>query len=173
MRKVVVIGGLLLVSVGLLLAACASQPGKVAPGERMFNVNAIEIKGSTTSDSLAPPAANANPEELSKGYAYKAPGVFDKARPTAWEVSSYQFNPSAMTVFQGDRVKLVLFVVNGNKHKDSVKDPDGVVVVKEAEHNRGRQYTITFTADKAGFYELHCEEHKDTMHASITVVPRG
>lgn len=172
MRKLLVLGTTLAALVVLITGCTAGGPaGKVAPGERMFNVNAIEIKGSTTSDSLAPPTAN--PEELSKGYAYKAPGVFDKARPTAWEVSSYQFNPSAMTVFQGDRVKLVLFVVNGNKHKDSIKDPDGVAVVPEKEHNRGREYTMTFTADKAGFYELHCDEHKETMHATITVVPRG
>ena len=171
MRKGGLVFSLVAVALVTLLAACAKPAAKVAPGERVFYVNAIEIKGSTTTDSLAPPTAN--PEELSKGYAYKAPGVFDKARPTAWEVSSYQFNPSAMTVFQGDRVKLVLFVVNGNKHKDSIKDPDGVVVVAEKEHNRGNQYAITFSADKAGIYTLHCDEHKETMKAVITVVPRG
>lgn len=169
MKMTVVKLGLLGLAAVALLAACAKAPS-VSPGERTFYVNAIEIKGSTTSDKLQPPTAN--PEELSKGYAYQSPGVFDKAAPTAWQVSSYQFNPSAMTVFQGDRVKLVLFVVNGNKHKDSVMDPDGVAVVPEKDHNRGRQYEMTFTADKAGFYSLHCDEHKETMHATITVVPR-
>ena len=76
-----------------------------------------------------------------------------------------------MTVFQGDRVKLVLFVVNGDVHKDRVVDPDGIVVVDETEHNRGRQYEITFTADKAGIYQLRCKEHKEFMRALITVVP--
>ncbi len=160
-----------LAAIGLVLAGCASKKSELTSGERTFYVNAIEIKGSTTAESLAPPTAN--PEELSKGYAFKAPGVFDKASPSKWEVSSYQFNPSAMTVFQGDRVKLVMFVINGNKHKDSIKDPDGVTVVPEAEHNRGRQYTITFTADKPGFYTLHCDEHKDTMNAAITVIPKS
>ena len=171
MRKLLVLGMALAALVVLITACTAGTAAKVPAGERVFNVNAIEIKGSTTTDGLAAPTSN--PEELSKGYAYKAPGVFNKDNPKAWEVSSYQFNPSAMTVFQGDRVKLVLFVINGNKHKDSIKDPDGVVVSPEKEHARGREYIITFTADKAGFYSLHCDEHKDTMNATITVVPRG
>ncbi|MBI2288108.1 MAG: cupredoxin domain-containing protein [Chloroflexi bacterium] len=169
MKKLIILG-MLLAALGILATACAGGAAKVPAGERTFYVNAIEIKGATSTKTLATPSKN--PEELSQGYAHKAPGVFYKADPTRWEVSSYQFNPSAMTVFQGDRVKLILFVVNGDKHKDSIMDPDGVTVVAEKEHNRGRQYEITFTADKAGFYALHCEEHKETMHATITVVPR-
>ena len=170
MKKLVFLG-MTLAALAIIATACAGGAAKVPAGERTFYVNAIEIKGATSTTKLAPPTVN--PEELSKGLALKAPGVFDKADATRWEVSSYQFNPSALTVFQGDRVKLVLFVVNGDKHKDSILDPDGVTVVKEAEHNRGRQYTITFTADKAGFYQLHCEEHKETMHATITVIPNN
>lgn len=169
MKKALVLG-VTLAALAILVTACAGGAAKVTPGERTFYVNAIEIKGATSTTKLAAPTVN--PEELSKGYAHKLPGVFDKADATRWEVSSYQFNPSALTVFQGDRVKLVLFVVNGDKHKDSIKDPDGVMVVDETEHNRGRQYEITFTADKAGFYALHCDEHKETMHATITVIPR-
>ena len=169
MKKLIVLG-VALAALAVLVTACAGGAAKVPAGERTFYVNAIEIKGATSTTQLAPPEVN--PEELSKGLALKAPGVFDKADATRWEVSSYQFNPSAMTVFQGDRVKLILFVVNGNKHKDSIKDPDGVTVVPEKEHNRGRQYEITFTADKAGFYTLHCDEHKETMKATITVIPR-
>lgn len=171
MKKLLTAMVLGLVALGLLATACTGGgAAKVPAGERTFYVNAIEIKGATSTTKLAAPSPS--PEELSKGYAHKAPGVFDKADPTRWEVSSYQFNPSALTVFQGDRVKLVMFVVNGDKHKDSIKDPDGVVVVPEKEHNRGRQYTMTFTADKAGFYTLHCDEHKETMKAIITVIPR-
>jgi plastocyanin len=169
MKRLIIVGVALFAS-GIIAAACASGVAKVPAGERVFYVNAIEIKGSTSTTQLAPPTVN--PETLSKGLVFKAPGIYDNADPTRWEVSSYQFNPSAMTVFQGDRVKLVLFVVNGNKHKDSVIDPDGVVIVPETEHNRGRLYEIKFTADKAGFYELNCQEHNATMRAIITVIPR-
>ncbi len=160
----------LAVMVVLLLAACASQAASVPPGERVFYVNAIEIKGSTTKDKLAPP--DTNPDTFGKAYEFNAPGVFDKNDQNAWQVSAYQFNPSALTVYQGDRVKLIIFVINGNLHKDRVEGPDGQVVVAETEHNRGRRYEMSFVADKLGIYTLRCEEHKDAMRTLITVVPR-
>ena len=141
-KKTVIVLSLTLIAV-LLLSACAVAAPP--PSERVFNINAIEIKGGTTTDKLAPP--NINPETLGKTYSYVRPGSI-AATPTRWEVGAYQFNPSAMTVWQGDRVKLVLFVVNGDVHKDHVIDPDGVDVVTEKEHNRGRLYEIAFTADK-------------------------
>ncbi len=165
MKKIIVGVSLILMTM-VLFSACAG--GTTVPsGERVFYINAIEIKGGT--DGISPPSTN--PERLGKTFAYWPPGTVDSSKPNKWQVSSYQFNPSAMTVFQGDRVKLVLFVVNGDVHKDRIVDPDGTVVVAEAEHNRGRQYEITFTADKVGMYQLHCAEHKENMRAVITVVP--
>lgn len=167
MKKIFIVLSMVLVSMVLLLAytEAAAPPAS----ERVFNINAIEIKGGTSKDKLAPP--DINPETLGKTYSYKAPGSI-KGDPTRWEVGSYQFNPSAMTVWQGDRVKLVLFVVNGDVHKDKVTDPDGVAIVAEKEHNRGRLYEITFVAKKAGVYKLRCDEHKENMTAMITVLPR-
>ncbi len=165
MKKIVVGVSLILVAV-VMFSSCAGGTA-VPSGERVFNLNAIEIKGAT--DSLAPP--DINPERLGKTYGFKGPGDYDSSNPKKWQVASYQFNPSAMTVFQGDRVKLILFVVNGNVHKDSIIDPDGNIVVAETEHNRGRLYEITFNADKTGMYTLRCAEHKENMRAVITVVP--
>ncbi len=165
MKKIIVGVSLILMTM-VLFSACAGQ-ATVPSGERVFYINAIEIKGGT--DGIDPPSIN--PETLGKTFAYWPPGTVDSSKPDKWQVSSYQFNPSAMTVFQGDRVKLVLFVVNGDVHKDRIVDPDGIVVVDETEHNRGRQYEITFTADKAGIYQLRCKEHKEFMRALITVVP--
>ncbi|MBI2906146.1 MAG: hypothetical protein HYX92_00675 [Chloroflexi bacterium] len=167
MKRILIVLSLVLVSIVLLSACAAAAP---PPSERVFNINAIEIKGGTSKDKLAPPTIN--PETLGKTYSYKAPGVADKNDPARWEVGAYQFNPSAMTVWQGDRVKFVLFVVNGDVHKDHVIDPNGVDVVKETEHNRGKLYEIIFTADKVGMYKLHCMEHKENMTAVITVLPR-
>ena len=167
MKKIFVVLSVVLVSMVLILAY--TEAAAPPPSERVFHINAIEIKGGTSKDKLAPP--DINPETLGKTYSYKAPGSI-KNDPTRWEVGSYQFNPSAMTVWQGDRVKLVLFVVNGDVHKDKIVDPDGVTVVAETEHNRGRLYEITFVAKKAGFYKLRCDEHKENMTAMITVLPR-
>src|SRR3990172_7847344 len=150
----------------MLTTACVARGASVPPGERVFYMNAIEIKGGTAADKLAPPAQN--PETLGKTFSYVAPGKVT-GNPTRWEVGAYQFNPSALTVFQGDRVKLVLFVVNGDIHKDRIEGPDGRTVVAETEHNRGRLYDISFIADKAGIYQLRCDEHKENMRAIITV----
>ena len=47
-----------------------------ATGQReqthMIFMNAVEFKGSTTTEKLAPPSAN--PAGISKGYVYKSPG---------------------------------------------------------------------------------------------------
>ncbi|MBI4320576.1 MAG: hypothetical protein HY675_18960 [Chloroflexi bacterium] len=169
MNRVVMGVVAVLISVAFL-AGCA-QGSALRPGERLVYMNAMEVKGSTTTDGLAAP--DKNPEEMSKGFAYQKPGDFDKSNPKAWQVSSYMFEPSAVTVFQGDRVKISMFVINGNKHRDRVEDPDGKVIIPEQERNRGRQYELSFMADKPGVYRLVCEEHKPTMTALVTVVPRG
>ena len=166
MRRLVVTGVLTLVALALV-AGCGGGAATVPSGERVFYLNAIEIKGGT--DGISAPSTN--PETLGKTFAYWPPGTVDSSKPNKWQVSSYQFNPSALTVFQGDRVKLVLFVVNGDVHKDRIEGPDGNIVVAEKEHNRGRQYEITFTASEAGIYQLICEEHKEAMRTLITVVP--
>lgn len=160
---------LILIAV-VLVSACLSRSA-LPPSERVFYINAIEVKGSTTTDKLAPPEVI--PDSLGKTWEYKAPGVFDKANPTAWQVSAYQFNPSAITVWQGDRVKLLIFAINGNLHKDRIEGPDGQIVVPEHENNRGRQHEMAFVAEKVGIYQLRCEEHKPGMRTWITVLPRG
>ena len=86
---------------------------------------------------------------------------------------SYQYNPSALTVFQGDTVKLVLFVVNGDVHTDRIEPHSGKIVVAEQIHNRGRQYTMSFVAEDAGVYQLRCKEHAEAMSLLITVIPRS
>ncbi len=161
--------GVSLILVAMVMFSSCAGGATVPSGERVFNLNAIEIKGAT--DGIAPP--DINPERLGKTYGFKGPGDYDSSNPKKWQVASYQFNPSAMTVFQGDRVKLILMVINGNVHKDSIIDPDGNIVVAETEHNRGRLYEITFNADKAGMYILRCAEHKENMNAVITVVPNS
>lgn len=167
MKKVTIVAGIIL-SIVLLFVACTG--GGVAPpeAERVFYVNAIEIKGST--DGIAPPTIN--PKDLEKGLGYTPPGEYDSSNPDKWQVASYIFSPGAITVFQGDTVTLVMFVVNGDIHANRIEDPDGQIVVAEQTHNRGRQYTMSFVAEKAGVYQLRCKEHAENMRMLITVIPR-
>jgi plastocyanin len=170
MKKGILAMSLILIT-AVLFSACAGGVTTPPKAERVFYVNAIEIKGGTSTDTLAAPEIN--PKSLEKTFGYKGPGVYDPSNPTKWQVASYQFNPSALTVFQGDTVKLVLFVVNGDVHADRIEDPDGKIVVSEQIHNRGRQYTMSFVAEEAGVYQLRCKEHAEAMRLLITVIPRG
>ena len=170
MKKIIIAASLILTAM-LLFSACAGGAATPPATERVFYVNAIEIKGGTSTDSLAAPEID--PKSLGKTFGYKGPGEYDPSNPNKWQVASYQYNPSALTVFQGDTVKLVLFVVNGDVHSDRIEDPDGQIVVAEQTHNRGRQYTMSFVAEKAGVYQLRCKEHAEAMRLLITVIPRG
>jgi len=86
------------------------------------------------------------------------------------QVSTYLFSPSALTAVQGDKVTLRFFVVNGDTHVTWLEAPDGSRV-DEVTMNRGREYTLNFTADQAGYYTMHCDNHAPTMSAQILALP--
>jgi plastocyanin len=155
---------------GLVLWSGVSLADGDKPTTHTIFLSAVEIKGGTTTDKLAPPSVN--PKELSRGYEYKAPGEADQKMPTRWEVSSYLFTPSFVTVRQGDTVKLTAFIVNGDKHEVSVTAPDGRKVVNNTVWQRGREYEIQFVAEKAGTYQLVCHEHAPSMIATFLVLPK-
>ena len=133
-------------------------------------VNAVEVKGATTADKLAPPAVN--PKDLSKGYGFKVPGKVDKKKPKKWQVASYMFAPSFVTVHLGDTVKLIVFIVNGDKHEVWITAPDGQRVIAPRKWNRGREYHIQFAAEKTGSYQLVCSEHAPSMIATFLVLTK-
>ncbi len=167
MKKFILVSAFL---VGVLfLSACGSAEAGLAPSDVTFDVSLIEIKGSTTTDKLEAPEVD--PHTLSLGYGYTAPGDFDSANPASWQVSTYLFSPSALTAVKGDTITLRLFVVNGNAHMVWLEAPDGTRVQEEVTMNRGREYTVSFTADQAGYYTLLCETHGPTMQAQILVLP--
>lgn len=148
----------------LLLAGCGGSG--IAPSEVTIDVSIIEIKGAT--DGIDPPSDD--PEGLSSGYRFKPPGEYDAENPNKWQVSTYLFSPSAFTVIQGDTVTMRTFVVNGDEHTVELISPDGVLG-ESIVMNRGREYSFTFTADQAGYYTLHCEEHHPTMSIQILALP--
>lgn len=162
-------------TLGLATAALALTVGGASGGGTAkaktieFNVLQIEIKGGTGADQLAPPTAD--PSKLSDGYGYKAPGTADPKDPKRWEVSAYGYSPAQMVACKGNVVQLRMFAVNGDKHQDWIEAPNGNEVAKEAEHNRGREYVVRFTAKQAGDYRLVCNKHEPTMVAHIRVLP--
>lgn len=142
----------------------------VPPTSHTIFITAVEVKGGTTADKLAPPPIN--PKNLSKGYEFKPPGEADKSNPQKWEVSSYKFDPGFVTVRQGDTLKLTVFVVNGDEHETRITDPDGREVIGKTKWNRGREYHVSFVVKKVGAYQLICSTHAPTMTATFFVLPR-
>lgn len=157
------------------LGRASAAEGAVAklappPRERVFTVSGVELKGSTSTDSLSVPSLD--PSKLSAGYRYKGPGTADKADPKKWEVSSYLWEAGPVVAYQGDTVKLVTFILNGDKHVTHIEGPDGTKVVDTQTLERGREYTLTFKAEKAGLYTVICTTHGPTMSLPILVLPR-
>ncbi|MFQ5851223.1 MAG: hypothetical protein ACE5JU_11630 [Candidatus Binatia bacterium] len=155
---------------GLFLPTSESLGQATAPTTHTIFMTVIELKGATTADKLAPPPLN--PEDLSKGYEFKPPGAADKSNPKKWQVSSYLFTPGFITVHQGDTVKLTVFIVNGNEHEVGITGPDGREVGARRKWNRGREYKVSFVAEKVGSYQLTCSTHAPTMQSTILVLPR-
>jgi len=152
----------------LLLSSAVGAQQRGATTHTIF-LTALEVKGSTTADKLAPPSVN--PADLSKGYGFKGPGQVDKNAPWKWEVSSYLFAPAFVTVRQGDTVVLIAFVVNGDEHEVSIVAPGGQKVMANTTWNRGREYRAQFVAAKSGSYQLVCSNHGRTMIATFVVLP--
>ncbi|MFQ5930703.1 MAG: hypothetical protein ACE5MK_13505 [Acidobacteriota bacterium] len=155
---------------GVILLPNEGLGQKATTTTHTIYMNAVEVKGATTADKLAPPAVD--PKNFSKGYGFKAPGEIDKNKPKRWQVASYMFTPSFATVHQGDTVKLIVFIVNGDKHEVWITAPDGQKVVAPKKWNRGREYHVQFVAEKTGTYQLVCSEHAPSMIATFLVLPR-
>ncbi|MBW8011519.1 MAG: hypothetical protein FVQ83_09820 [Chloroflexi bacterium] len=185
--KKILITSVLLLFVGAILSACggdADLEARVSDLESSdvpastglgldastvtFDISIIEIKGAT--DGIEQPSVD--PTTLSDGYRFKPAGEYDADNPDKWQVSTYLFSPSALTVAVGDSVTLRTFVINGDEHTIWLEAPDGSTVAStELTMNRGREYNISFTADQAGYYTLHCDEHEPTMSMIILSLP--
>ncbi len=155
-----------------LVVAVSSDTGAQSKATHTVTVfvSLVEIKGGTTADKLQPPSVN--PNELSKGYEFKGPGAADKNSPQRWEVSTYMFAPGYVTLRQGDEVVLTAFVVNGDEHEVWISSPDGTPVVPKTKWNRGREYHLSFVAEKPGAYQLLCSNHAPSMTATFFVLPK-
>lgn len=120
----------------MVLALAASGDVVAQPHGHSIYMTAVEFKGSTTTDKLASPVLD--PAKLSKGYVYRAPGQAEPSAPQRWDVASYQFSPSFVTVQQGDSIMLSVFIAHGDHHEVRLTDPDGQVVLEKAAWDQGR-----------------------------------
>ncbi|MFC4077838.1 cupredoxin domain-containing protein [Salinithrix halophila] len=85
-------------------------------------------------------------------------------------IEIYRWDPGTIVVNRGDRVKLVMHGVHGREHHYSLTEFGVSGTVR-----KGQVSTATFTADKAGTFELVCHNHHGSekngpMVAYITVL---
>lgn len=163
MKSIRLVTAVTIAVAGLALAACGDTEDGANPSDVTFDVQLIEVKGAT--DGIDAPEKD--PTELSSGYGYKAPGEFNAENPNEWQVATYMFAPGSMSVVKGDRVTLRIFGVNGNEHTMHVQAPDGSTSVESFVVTRGREVTVSFTADQTGHYKFICANHAPTMTADI------
>lgn len=69
-------------------------------------------------------------------------------------------------------MNLTVFVVNADEHEVRIIDPDGREVVSMTKWNRGREYRVSFVANRVGSYHLTCSTHAPTVTATFVVLPR-
>lgn len=69
LARLTMVAAAALVAIFLSRSAGAEQRG---PMTHTIFLTALEVKGSTTTDKLAPPSVN--PADVSKGYGFKGPG---------------------------------------------------------------------------------------------------
>src|SRR5215475_8281146 len=79
------------ISAGMLTGFPTAADVGAQPRGHSIYMTAVEFRGSTSTDKLAPPSTD--PSKLSQGYTYKAPGQADPLTPRRWEIGTFQFSP--------------------------------------------------------------------------------
>ena len=141
---------------GLSIAIASATPANAE--QRSFTILAFEAKGGAMADKEPFPA---NPMPAGEGYVLKKPDATGR-----WEVSTYMWLPSQITVNQGDDVTLDFVGINGASHPVSISGYNKTFVVA-----RGTSTKISFKADKAGVFKIDCGLHMPTMTAELIVTP--
>lgn len=82
--------------------------------------------------------------------------VVDRVRGSVKEIERYAFDPGFLVVNKGDRVTLRIHTLKGDKHIVEVP----AFGTGETQILRGEEKAVTFVANKAGVFEIRCNNHK-------------
>lgn len=139
------------------LSAAVSAPDSALAEKRFFTIAAVEPKGGTNAAQEPFPT-----ERLPKGggYVLKQPDSTGR-----WEVSTYVWMPSQITVNEGDEVTLEFVGINGDM--TTIGGYDKIFTLK-----RGQVIGITFKADKPGVFPIVCSEHQPSMLGELIVTAK-
>ena len=81
--------------------------------------------------------------------------VVDRGRANTRKIERYVFDPAFFVVEKGDRVTLKIHTLKGDKHIIEVP----AFKTGETQILRGEEKTVSFVADKAGVFEIKCNNH--------------
>lgn len=165
----ITIGLLLLAVAGLagLAIACSddddddasAQGATIPPATRTFYMEAIEPKGSTSTEKEPFPS-----DTLPAGGGYK---LVEPDADGKWVVETYTWAPDQIVVYQGDTVNLEIVGINGARHDAEIEGYVDTFIVE-----RGKLTSLSFVADEAGIFKLICHTHPPAMTGHLVVLPR-
>lgn len=152
--------GILMLPLAALVGIACTDTQGVSGGAKTIYMNAIEYKGSATTEKEPLPT-----KSLPSGGGY---GLTDlKTTPATWQVNAYAWAPETITVVEGDKVTLNVVGINGGSgHTASIEGHVEKFVVK-----RGELTTVEFTAGKPGIYKIICATHAPSMVGHMVVLP--
>jgi len=86
-------------------------------------------------------------------------GEFKSTLPDGKTIESYRWDPGTILVEKGEKVKLVIYGVNGESHPFYI---EGTNI--KGEVKKGKETVVSFQAEKEGVYRLICLTHPDKDH---------
>ncbi|CAH2714311.1 hypothetical protein BACCIP111895_01472 [Neobacillus rhizosphaerae] len=75
------------------------------------------------------------------------------------EIEAYRWDPGSISLKQGEKVKLFISGINGEKHPFYIEGTKIKGTVK-----KGEETIVPLKFDKQGTYRLICEAHSDRAH---------
>ncbi|MSO92926.1 MAG: hypothetical protein EXQ86_05935 [Rhodospirillales bacterium] len=133
---------------------------------RDFYIVTVHYDGKTNAKGDAthkPEPFPAKPFESGQGMWVKGPEANGD-----WAVRAFVFDPSHVTVMQGDDVRLHFVGIHGGSHQISVEGVENPVTVK-----RGTTMTVSFKAAKPGIVTFVCTDHPPSMRGQVVVLARN
>lgn len=87
-------------------------------------------------------------------------GEYKSTTPEGQVIESYRWDPGTVFVEKGEKVKLVIYGVNGETHPFYI---EGTNI--KGEVRKGKETIVTFQPEKEGTYRLICLTHPEKDHS--------
>ncbi|WP_409270311.1 cupredoxin domain-containing protein [Neobacillus sp. SCS-31] len=86
-------------------------------------------------------------------------GEFMATLPNGKKIEAYRWDPGTIFMEKGEKVRLIIYGVNGKEHPFSIENTSIKGTVK-----KGEETAVDLSFDKEGTYRLICHVHPDKEH---------